>query len=468
MLQQVSSDDRGNRRSRARREAEAKRPVTAPGPSRREPADFTVARDPSSEPGAADAPQSPTDTGRLPGSPPRLVIVLGMSETGLGALRLLARRGVRCWGVDAALDLPGFRSRYCRRRIHVPAATSPSELAAVLRVAAYGERERPVLVATSDRFVKLLSDARDALRDRFDMALPPPEIVDGLLDKRRFADLAARAGVRVARTLYVPDLSAVREALRQIGYPAVVKPRMPADQDRAAFPKAVILRTEQDARALWAAPGSSRGTPGLVVQEYIPGGDEHHVSVAMALDAESRPIATFVSRKRRQGNHGAGVGTFVESHRDPEAAGAARTLLQRIGYVGVAEVELKRHPDTGELFVIEVNPRLWSQLTLPAALGVDFAFSYCRVAAGDQGVSDHVEAVPSPYPCAWQDLWSDLYWTFGKDGYWRKGEVSLPAFLRQTMAARVHAYFNWRDPIPALRHAWQGIARTAGRERARP
>lgn len=436
MLHQVSSDDR----HQAVRVGDARADARAPA--------ATIDFDPAL---------------LQPASPPRLAIVLGMSETGLGTLRLLARRGARCWGVDAPLDLPGFRSRYCERRIHVPTELSPAELSAILRHAILGEGRRPVVVPTADRFVKLLSDARDGLRDRFDMALPAPPIVDDLLDKRRFADLAARAGLRVPRTTHLSDLAALEEAARRTGYPAVVKPRKPGDEERASFPKAIVLWTAGEARAL-AATAASRGrVPALVVQEYIPGGDACHVSVAMAFDSRSAPIASFVSRKRRQGNHGAGVGTFVESHRDEEAAATARTFLQRIGYVGVAEMEMKRHAVTGELFAIEVNPRLWSQVALPAALGVDFALLYCQMAAGAVGGA---EIQPLPRPCAWQDLWSDLYWTFGRGGYWRKGEISLGDWLRQSLATRAHPYFAWHDPAPAIRRAMDALRRLTRGERA--
>ncbi len=118
------------------------------------------------------------------------------------------------------------------------------------------------------------------------------------------------------------------------------------------------------------------------MQEYVPGDDLHHISVAVALDKASLPLATFVARKRRQGNHGAGVGTFVEAHKDDEAASTAVSFLQKMGYVGVAEMELKRHATTGELFAIEVNPRMWSQVMLPASVGVNFPMLYCKVATG--------------------------------------------------------------------------------------
>lgn len=448
MLHEVLGDDRHHRPARAGR-------APAAPPLERPRLDL---------PPPVPAPLPASETVPAAGPVPRLVIVLGMSETGLGAMRLLGARGVRCWGVDVALDLPGFRSRHCRRRIHVPTGLTASELTSILRCAVHGTSERPVLLPTADGFVKLLSDARDALRDRFHVALPPADLVDDLLDKQRFSDLAARAGLRTPRSVSVDGLDAVPAAAAAVGFPAVVKLRVPMDKEYSTLPKAIVLRTGADARALAAAGPLGYGARGVVVQEYVPGGDDHHVSVALALDARSRTLATFVSRKRRQGNGGAGVGTFVESHADPEAVRATRLLLERSGYVGVAETELKRHAVTGELFVIEVNPRLWSQVVLPAALGIDFPLLACRIATG----AADAEAEPPAAPCAWQDLFSDLYWTFGRGGYFRRGEVSLAGWLRQTLASRAHPYFSWDDPGPALHRAWQGLTRATRAERPQP
>ncbi len=193
-----------------------------------------------------------------------------------------------------------------------------------------------------------------------------------------------------------------------------------------------------------------------MVQEYVPGGDFQHLSVAVALDSHARPVTSFVARKRRQGNRGAGVGTFVESHQDDEAAGVARRFLSRIGYVGVAEMELKRHGITGELFAIEVNPRLWSQVMLPAALGLDFALLAYRIARG-AAPSGELPSAPER-AVSWQDLWGDSYWTFRPEGYFWRGDVSASRWLMETLSCCVHPFFEWRDPVPAMVRLWQEAA----------
>ena len=393
-----------------------------------------------------------------------MVVVLGVSETGLCAMRLLGRRGVRCWGVDAGLDLPGFSSRYCHRRVSVSPTVSASELGDILSGIARdrGERgERPVLVPTSDRFVRLASALRSELDRWYHVALPSPRIVDDLLDKARFSACARRHGLRSPRTVAVFCERELSEAAREVGLPLIAKPRA-SDVRPPGLPKAQLISDEAQLRAFGERHGASPGGA-LVVQQYIPGTDVQHLSVAVAMDSRARPLASFVARKRRQSNGGAGVGTFVEAHRDDEAAGAARRFLSQIGYVGVAEVEMKRHGVTGELFAIEVNPRLWSQVSLPAALGLDFAELAYRIALGRAPERE----APSPRgAAAWQDLSGDLYWTFRPGGYLWRGEVSAPRWLMQSITSCAHPFFEWRDPAPAAKRLWQQAAEVVARVRA--
>lgn len=391
-----------------------------------------------------------------------MVVVLGVSETGLAAMRLLARQGVRCWGVDAGTAHPGFSSRYCQRRICVSPAVSAPELGDVLLKIARERDERPVLLPTSDRFVRLASAVRADLDAWFHVALPPPRVVDDLLDKERFAASAEQNGLRSPRTAAVSGARGLSAAARKVGFPAIVKPRA-SDLRPEGLPKAQLVRDEAQLGAFVDRHRASM-EGALVIQEYIPGTDVQHISVAVAMDSHARPVASFVARKRRQGNHGAGVGTFVESYRDDEAESVARRFLTQIGYVGVGEVELKRHGSTGELFAIEVNPRLWSQIMLPAALGLDFALLAHRIALGQAPARE----IPSPRDdAAWQDLMADLYWTFRRDGYFWRGDVSAARWLVQSITSCARPFLDLRDPMPAMKRLWQGVSEAAARIRAR-
>lgn len=371
------------------------------------------------------------------------VLVLGMSVTGLATVRLLGRAGIDCWGFDFEDNLPGYRSRYCHLLPRLsPDAKDQEVLVALLEYDGWAT-DLPLLLPTSDRFVWFIHRFRTQLASRFRLILPDSRVLEDLIDKFRFTERAAELNLPVPHTFTVANAGELPGRLAEEAFPLIVRPRQRCDSD-GSFPKAVVLRSRADASQV-AKTFAERPHPELLVQEFIEGPTESQISVAVLVNQGHQTVATFSARKVRQGSDVVGVGTYLESCHDAEAERLAAHFLERIGYCGLAEVEFKRQPSTGKLFALEVNPRLWEQVSLPAACGLNFPKMLLELANGTPSQIKVIDRRPH----GWQDLWGDFYWTFRRGGYWRKGQVSLAAWLWQTLAARAHAHLAWSDPLPA-------------------
>jgi predicted ATP-grasp superfamily ATP-dependent carboligase len=57
-------------------------------------------------------------------------------------------------------------------------------------------------------------------------------------------------------------------------------------------------------------------------------------------------------------------------------------LLRHLGMVGVAMVEYKVDPCSGEALLMEVTPRFWRSLQLAVLAGVDFSVLYHKASLG--------------------------------------------------------------------------------------
>jgi predicted ATP-grasp superfamily ATP-dependent carboligase len=384
-----------------------------------------------------------------------------MSETGLSALRLLGRVGVRCHGVDvfdtANRRAPAYWSRYYCGGAVLPHRATDEEVLSALDEVAASVSLPPVILPTSDRYVRLTSRCRDQLQRSFRLLLPEAALIEDLLDKDRFARRAQAIQASVPRTGALRGLSDLPVLAAELGLPLILKPAR-REGLVLGLPKALRIEKQEEiavAQAKYA--GCPEGL--LVVQEYVPGPDTHHVSVAVCLDRRCEVLMTFTSRKRRQGNGGAGVGTYVERIDEPEAEANAVALLRSLGYVGVAEVEFKRHARTGKLYVIEINPRLWSQTHLAGACGLNFPHLMYCLAAGLP-----LPALPAKRRIkSWQDLWGDFYEVFRRDGYHATGEVSVMQWLGQSLRAGAGPYFAFDDLLPVAAHALSVARENAGR-----
>jgi len=316
---------------------------------------------------------------------------------------------------------------------------------------------------TSDGFVHLVSSRRAQLDSRYQLLLPDHVLVEDLLDKRRFVQCARASGATVPRAVALRGLGDLPSITRHLELPIILKPARKEHRRTFRLPKVILLEREEEFARTLGRYAACNGTP-FLAQEYIPGDDHQHVSVAVCLGRQAEVVATFTARKKRQGNLGAGVATYMETFEDAEAEEIAASLLRRLKYVGVAEVEFKRHARTGRLYVIEINPRVWTQVTLPGACGLNFPLMFYCLATG----------LPLPTarmrrrPATWQNLWDDFYNTFRQGGYREVGKVSRLQWLSQSARARVGPYWDLRDPLPALvrlLHVGRGIVRRPAKRR---
>ena len=97
------------------------------------------------------------------------------------------------------------------------------------------------------------------------------------------------------------------------------------------------------------------------MQEIISGPESNITLWCGYIDAAGSVRQSFTARKLRQYPPGFGSASLVESEVCRETSETAERFLVKAGYRGIAAAEFKRHPKTGELKIIEVNPRpsLW-------------------------------------------------------------------------------------------------------------
>ncbi|HUM09431.1 MAG TPA: polysaccharide deacetylase family protein [Myxococcaceae bacterium] len=106
----------------------------------------------------------------------------------------------------------------------------------------------------------------------------------------------------------------------------------------------------------------------LLVQGHVPG-----VGVGVfLLMVNGHPRARFAHRRLHEVPHTGGMSSFRESVRFPEMEAHALSVLRRIGWNGVAMLEYRRDPASGDFRLLELNARFWGSLHLALAAGVDF------------------------------------------------------------------------------------------------
>lgn len=368
------------------------------------------------------------------------VLVLGLSVNGLGVLQRMAHRGLPVLGMDDRPQQVGFRSRYGRKLVCPSPRSEGRRLVAFMVDTARSTGRRWVIIPTNDEFAEFVSTWREDLSAAFDFALPAHETLLAFSDKWRFHQLAQRHGIAAPVTV-CPQSPADLEAWRgHQAFPCLIKPVSTAFWKGSGKGKAFVATSFAE-----LLRGYEELSPGgeVVIQEVIPGGDDHVYFYFAYYDRSGRPHGEFTARKLRQYPPRYGTTCLAESVWMPEMAETSRRFLESQGYRGLVDVEFKRDPRDGTFKIIEINPRLGLQHQLAAGAGADLPWIAYRELAG-------VAAEPDPVPrdgVKWAILDRDLV---SAHHYLVRGELSPSEWWASLRGLTVMATWDWRDPRPFL------------------
>jgi D-aspartate ligase len=350
--------------------------------------------------------------------------------------------------MDHAVTDVGLYSKYAQRYICPDPKIQSDRLLRHLKNLRKKIGCRPVLFPTGDEYVLVVSQNREELNSDFEIIMADRQIQDSLVSKTGLHEIAIRFGIPEPQTHIVKSLNELSYVSEETPYPCIIKPAYSKSWHKPEIKalignKKVIKVDTPDSLIYWykkLAPIEPR----MIIQEMIPGGDDHLYYVPSYLDRNSRILGAFIGRKTRVTPIHFGSASFVETVYDPKLLELNRKFLQSIKYCGLVGVEYKLDPRDGKYKLIEVNARwgLWDGLG--AYCGVDLGYIAYLDAIGQK-----VEPVLT-YQTGkkWFSLDRDLS-AFIQ--YRKEGSLKLKNWLATLSFNMMHACFAKEDLRPSLK-----------------
>jgi len=367
-------------------------------------------------------------------------VVLGGDYQGLGIVRSLGRRGVPICVVDDEHSI-ARASRFTGSWARVADLGDEERLVDdLLRLAAERGLDGWVLYPTRDETVAAISRHRERLARSFRVPTAEWETIRWAWDKRNTYELAAALDVPAPRT-WQPDSVADLDQI-DASPPFAIKPAIKEHFFYATKAKAWRADDFDSLRELVGRALAIVGPGEVLVQELIPGDGRQQYSFC-ALCEEGEPLATMVVRRLRQHPPEFGrASTYVETVEAADLEPLARKLLERIRFSGLAELEFKRDPRSGELKLLDFNARTWGYHTIAGEAGVDFPYLLYRRQLDQPVASQHTRN-----GVRWVRLLTDLPTAVGEIG---RRRIKIREYARSLRRAQVEAVFTRDDPMPAL------------------
>lgn len=227
-----------------------------------------------------------------------------------------------------------------------------------------------ILIGTSDELVRLIIENKQKLDKKYVHNYPSLEILNQLLVKDTFYQTFENSELDIPKTYIYSckeDKKLDEEAVEQLMYPLIVKPGNNIEYHNHEFEgmyKVFKVFSREELEDVIKKIKASGYTSNLVIQEFIPGDDCALFDSVFYCSKEKKvQLITFAQIGLQERNPG-GIGNctllvngFDEHGYNEKIVEPLKLFMEKIGYQGFAEFDLKYDSRDGKYKVLEINPR---------------------------------------------------------------------------------------------------------------
>ena len=289
-----------------------------------------------------------------------------------------------------------------------------------------------VLIPTSDTSAEFMSFHKEELRLLTGVLMPDRPVFEKGYEKNNLMTVCREHGFPHPKTVDLRgiDLSVAQavDVLRSFPYPGLLKPNLTSGGRGMT-----LVHSLDELKTVYPAIHEQYGECHL--QQFIKAGGRQ-MKVQVMTDAKGTPRYSSVIWKQRYYPVHGGSSCCNVTIEQPKIAAVCCEVLKTIGWVGFADFDLIENPETGELLIMEINPRIPACVRSAFKSGMDYATMIADVTLGQPLREYHYESGKRLRHLGFDVLWflksSDRFkakpsWFrfFGKDLYyqdWIRGD----------------------------------------------
>ena len=225
--------------------------------------------------------------------------------------------------------------------------------------------QKIILIGTNDKFVRLIVENQEKLDKKFVFNYPSIDIINTLLVKDNFYN-KYKNELNLPKTL-VYSCKSKPEIKDDFKYPIILKPGNGVEYNKHHFDgqsKVYKVKSFESLKEIVKQIEDSGYESNLIIQEFIPGDDRALFDAVFYCGKDKKArLATFAQiGLQERTNTGVGnctvlVNGFNEHGYDEKVIFMMKDFLEKMGYQGFAEFDLKYDNRDGSYKIFEINPR---------------------------------------------------------------------------------------------------------------
>ncbi len=366
------------------------------------------------------------------------ILLLGAGTQSLAIIPSLFHLGHRLfvWG-DKESNY-GDDSRYVSSVIRITFKSDDERLRLMLQYC--NETNIEVIIPMGDDWAAFVSRHKNSLSP-FRCKMPNYEDFLKGYDKNKLLTLCEEKNYPHPLTLDLSKNNILDEKVKNFPYPAMLKPNCTTGG------RGMVLINHYDEliekyEKLHAQYG------GYHLQKFIePGGRQ--VKVQLYIDENKNLVASSVQHKLRWYPNKGGSNCCAVSIAEPKAVDLCYRILKDINWLGFADFDLIGDPKTGELLIMEINPRLPACVKGSIVAGIDW---------GEIIVNGYLNRPQKE--CNYKTgvylrhLGLDILWFLHADDKWHTHPNWFKFFGKDIYYQDMD---GWMDPMPFLKGTWHNV-----------
>jgi len=325
-------------------------------------------------------------------------------------------------------------SRYvnCVVRVANPNVSEKKYIASVIDVV----KKNKINIIIPIGFVDfmLLSKFKNVIKDYAVVPVEDYEKMKMVSNKWILCKIAREAGVRYPNSLLIKlpkNFKTLDEFVNEVNFPLVIKGISDASNPIFIGNRESLVKTLRNFKS------------DVLLQEFIVG-----VGVGyFCLSQRGEPLVEFMHQRILEATPLGGASIKACSNFDEELLELGRKIVKNIKWSGVIMAEFKKDLETGEYYLLEINPKFWGSLELAYRAGVDFPRYLVELFLEGKRPKN----LSYKYTCfSWV---SDGLSTYSKYGFRTLREVLPHILSRSPLMSDLHVF----DPL----NTWSKVAVTS-------
>ncbi len=367
-------------------------------------------------------------------------VVLSMYDTGVATARCLGRLGIAVEGYDYDSSMPGFRSRYCNARLCPNPTTDPAGLLRFL-LCNSDKNTFKILYPASDEYVLFASRYRDDLETAYKCVLPDKSLIESIVNKSRQYEVIRNLGIYTPDTYFIDSVEDLRQAKDAFRYPVFIKPVYGYEWKKVFDCKGFLVRNEAELWVVYEKIYLNKLK--VIIQDVIPGPCTNNYEVSVYAGIAGEIFGEITIQKMRQYPGDFGFGTLIVTARNREVEQLSHSIIRKLDWKGFANIEFKYDLRDQKYKYIEINARVWQQISLAERLGMNFPLlQYLDLTGNKPGV-----CINNRENVKWMDPKFDFVASFQM---LLRGELSLSAWIKSFKGVKDSGLFARDDVKPFL------------------